>query len=67
MLKSEKPYIYECNKCKQEIFGGFNPTGFCFNHGGLKGDLCRSCYEKYWNKFNQLEKEFVKEFFNVDS
>jgi hypothetical protein len=62
-IKSEKPMIYECDKCKCEIFGGFNPTGFSFDHGGFKGELCRPCYEDYWAQFNKIEKQFVANFF----
>jgi len=68
MLKNDKPpFEYKCDKCKKEIFGGFNPSAFHFDHGGFKGELCSPCYTDYWKGINKLEKEYVKEFFHVDN
>lgn len=54
---------YECKKCKLKIIGGFNPTAFGFDHGGIKCELCKPCYQDYWNEFNKIEKEFVEKWF----
>jgi hypothetical protein len=64
-LIKKEPFQYECGKCKIPIQGGFEPTGFCFDHGGIKTILCRPCYVDYWNLFNEIEKKFVQEWFNA--
>ena len=63
-LKDKETMTYECDKCKCEIFGGFDPTGFIFDHGGFKGELCKPCYIDYWEGFKILEKSYVDTFFN---
>lgn len=57
---------YHCTKCKREVQGGFNPTGFCF--GDPKDDIvmCRPCYEEYWKGFNKFEKEYNNKFFKLE-
>ena len=65
-IKCTNLMIYECDKCKKEIFRGFNPTGFFFDRGNFKGDLCRNCYEDFCRKFNKIEEEFVKEWLKND-
>lgn len=63
MIKNKQPpFDYVCDKCKKEIFGGYNPTAFAFERGGFKGELCSPCYTEFWNKFNVIETKFVKDF-----
>ena len=57
---------YRCGKCKISIVGGFKPTGFSFDHAGIRTKLCKPCYVNYWEQFKEVEKSFVKEFFKEE-
>lgn len=60
----------KCERCKCDIRGGENPTGFAFPpfHAFItkcgQYNICRFCYNDFYDEFNKIAEEFFEVFLN---